>query len=154
MTSLSMKQAVNAQETSVAFLILITIDHVNLATPIRVTSDAVNTTSRSNLFISLPFDMVLPTDDGETPPAARLTIDNVSREIGQTIRAVSTPPSVTIEIVLSSDVNTVEASFPYFELTDVQYDDLTVSGALTIQNLSSEPYPAESFIPSTHPGLF
>jgi hypothetical protein len=154
MTSLSMKQAVNAQETSEAFLILITIDHDDLATPIRVTSDAVDTTSRSNLFIAFPFDIILPADDGETPPAARLTIDNVSREIGQAIRSISTPPSVTIEIVLSSDVDTVEASFPYFELTDVQYDDLTVSGALTIQNLSSEPYPAESFIPSTHPGLF
>lgn len=154
MTSLSMKNAVNAQETTEAFIILITIDHDDLVTPIRVSSDGVNTTSRSNIYVAYPFDITLPTDDGSTPPSAKLIIDNVSREIGQTIRSILSPPSVTIEIVLSSDPDTVESSFPFFELSEVEYNALTVSGTLTIPNLAIEPYPAESFIPSTHPGLF
>ena len=149
-----MIEAVNAQETTEAFIVLLTIDHNDLATPIRLTSDGVNTTSMGNTYLSYPFEISLPEDDGLSPPVARLTIDNVSREIGQVIKAISTPPDVTIEIVLSSDFDTVEASFPFFQLTDVDYDALTVTGALTIQNLSMEPYPAESFTPSSHPGLF
>ena len=154
MTTTSLMESVNAQETTEVYIVLLTIDHDDLATPIRVTSDGVNTTSRGNLYFAYPFDITLPEDDGVTPPAARLIIDNISREIGQVIRSISEPPSVTIEIILSSDFDTVEASYPFFELTDVNYNALTVTGELTIQNLSVEPYPAESFTPSSHPGLF
>ena len=96
--SLTFKQAVNAQETSEAFLILITIDHPDLSQPIRVTSDAVDTTSRSNLFVAFPFELTLPADSEDRPPRASLRIDNVDRQIVQAIRDITSAPSVLMEI--------------------------------------------------------
>ena len=152
--SLTFKQAVNAPETSEAFLILITIDHPDLSSPIRVTSDAKDTTSRSNLFVAFPFELTLPSDSENGPPRASLRIDNVDRQIVQAIRTISSAPSVLMEIVLGSDPDTVEAAFPGFQLNRANYDVLVVSGELTMEQFLTEPYPAAGFFPANFQGLF
>ena len=152
--SLTAKQAINAPETSEAFIILLTIDHSDLAAPIRVSSDAVDTVSRGNSFVAFPFDLSLPDDTDDRPPRAKLKIDNVDRRIVQSIRTSSSSPSVLIEIVRGSDPDTVEAAFPDFQMRDIGYDALVVEGALTLEELTGEPYPARIFSPAAFPGLF
>ena len=85
---------------------------------------------------------------------ANLSIDNVSRDIIASIRSIQTPPSVTMEVVLGSDPDTVEASFPDFELQHIGYDALTITGDLGIESFMSEPYPGDIFSPARFPGLF
>lgn len=152
--SLVARQALNASETGEAFIVLLTIDHPNLAVPIRVGSDAVDTLSRGETFVAFPFDLRLPDDSGDRTPRASLSIDNVDRRIVQAIRAITSAPSVTIEIVRAGDADTVEAAFPAFTFTDLSYDALTVSGSLTLESFAAEPYPAATFTPSRFRGLF
>ena len=152
--STTFKQAVAAQETGEAFLVLLTISHADLAAPIRVSSDAVNTTSRGETYVAFPFDLSLPDDNQSSAPRARLTIDNVDRQIVEAIRQIQSPPTVQLVVVLSSDPDTVEAEFPAFKLRSVEVDILTVRGDLTIELFEDEPYPAGSFVPSAFPGLF
>lgn len=152
--SLSAKQALFSAETGEAFLILLTLDHASLAAPIRVTSDAVNTVSQGNTFIAFPFDLVIPDDTEGASPRARLIIDNIDRTIVAAIRAVSSSPSALIEIVLASDPDTIEASFPDFKLTNVSYDSLSVSGDLTVEDFTAEPWPSAIFSPANFPGMF
>lgn len=147
------RQALFAQETGEVFIVLLTIDHPQLSTPIRVCSDAVQCMSRGNVFVAFPFDIVLP-NDSDAPPQASLQIDNVSQEIAASIRSIGTPPSVTIEVVRASAPDTVEASLPAFQLTNVRYDTLLVQGDLVTEDLTSEPFPADMFTPSNFPGLF
>lgn len=146
--------ALNAQETDEAFLVLLTIDHDDFSVPIRVCSDAVDVTSRSNSYVSFPFDLVLPDDTDNQSPRARLTIDNVDRQVVQAIRQIDTAPSVLIEIIRAADPDTVEASFPDFIMTDISYDALTVSGELTLEDFTAEPFPAGVFSPAEFPALF
>lgn len=152
--SLLARQALFAPETGEAFLVLLTLDHPDLEEPIRITSDAVETLSRGQSFIAFPFDIIIPDDTESASPRARITIDNVDRTITASIRAMTAAASVTIEIVRAADPDTVEAAFPGFQLINVVYDALTVSGDLAIEDFTAEPWPAAVFSPAGFPGIF
>ncbi len=145
------------QETGEAWLILLTIDHASLQNPIRVGSDAVATISRGKTFISFPFDLALPHEAPDELPRARIRIDNVDRRIVEALRLAAGSaegPSVQMEIVRAADPDTVEGSWPDFLLVNATYDVLVVSGELKLDVLEREPYPADSYTPSTAPGVF
>jgi hypothetical protein len=148
------KQAVFAEETEEAFLILLTIDHTDLSAPIRVVDNMQDITSRGDLFVGFPFEIALPSDTDDGPPRARLRIDNVDQSIVQALRSISSAPSVHMELVRASDPDTVEADFPDFELKVGRYDVLTVEGELGQESYLAEPYPAGRFDPARFPGLF
>lgn len=146
--------AVCGAETQDAFIILLTLAHPDLSAPIRVCSDAVDMNSRGAVFTAFPFALTLPDDDDSQQPRARLSIDNVDRQIVAAVRAISSSPSVLIEIVRAQTPDTVEAAFADFRLTDVTYDSHRVEGNLTIEDFTAEPYPAACFTPALFSGLF
>jgi hypothetical protein len=153
-TSLTFRQAANARETGEAFLVLLEINHPDISPPVRLSSDAVNTESGGETYTAYPFDLTLPDDQEGASTRARITIDNVHRDLVEAIRLIRTPPTVTIRIVLGSTPDTVEAEFTGFQLTNVGYDVLTIEGDLTVEQFMSEPYPGDSFLPSLFPALF
>ena len=113
-----------------------------------------NTESRGNTYYAYPFEMKLATDDPERLPRAWLRIDNVAREVVQGIREISSAPEVLIEIVLGSTPDTVEMALPDFKLRDAGWDALVVEGDLGVEDFGDEPYPADTYNPVTHPGMF
>ncbi len=146
--------AINAAQTAAVFLVLLTIDHDDLAAPIRVCSNSTDIVSRGNTFVAFPFDISLPDDAENGAPRARLSIDNVDRSIVQAIRTITSSPSILIEIVRSADLATVEASFVDFRMTNIAYDAQVVTADLTVEDYTAEPFPAGQFTPSLFPGLF
>lgn len=134
-------------------LVLLTIDHDEIDPPVRVVNNKVDITSHGETFIGFPFEIELPDAPEDAPPRARLRIANVSREIGQAMRLISTPATVTIQVVRQDDPDTVELEFLDYRLTNVRYDALTVEGDLTREDLASEPYPFLTFSPAEFPGL-
>lgn len=151
--SAPMRGAAYAQETGEAAPVLITIDHADLAAPIQVTSDAVDTLSRGDTYIAFPFRVTLP-DDTEEGARARLEIDNVDRQIVQAVRAVSSPPSVRVEVVLASTPDLVEAGPFDFQLEEARYDALVVSGELAFEPVLDLAVPGDVMSPGLFPGLF
>jgi hypothetical protein len=110
--------------------------------------------SQGEEFVALPFEISLPNEDEDTLPRARLTIDNVSREIIKAVRSINSPAQITIQVVLASDPDTVEAEITKFQLTNVTADALTVQGDLTTEQFDQEPYPAGRFTGAGFPGMF
>ena len=162
-TSLAFRQAVYGQHTSEAFLVLLKIDHDDLAglglDPIRVTSDGVDTTSTldggSETYSAYPFTIVLPSNVEQGITRGQLIIDNIDRSIVEVIRQLSNEPcDVSIWVVTATTPNTAEATFTGFRFTNITYNELIVSGELTIENFLNEPIPGDTFLPSTFPGLF
>ena len=143
-----------AEETGDGLLVLLTIDHAELAVPIRVVNNQVDVTSRGDLFTAFPFELTLPTNEPDRPPQAQLVIDNVSREIGQAIRTVTSSPTVLIEAVRINDFDALELAFPAMNLRNVRFDVAKVTGDLMSEDLQLEPYPAYTFSPAHFPGLF
>ena len=151
-----------AQNTDEVYTTLLTIDHADLLEPIRVTQDPKEELStgvrgiisRGDEFVALPFEFVMPNQDGNRSSRARLKIDNISREIVAAARAISSPASVMVEIVMSSTPDVVEATLDGFKLRDITYDSFTVEGDLTIELFEDEPFPAGRMTPSRFPGIF
>lgn len=143
-----------AQETDEVFLPLLTINHESLEEPIRVVRNTENVTSRGHDYIALPFDITLPTDDGETLPVANLQIDNIERTIVSTIRSIDTPPEVTIEIVLASSPDIVEMGLYDMTLQSASYDAFTVEGSLVIEDIMNQQFPPGVIDSEQYNGLF
>lgn len=107
------------------------------------------------IFIGIPFEIQLPTDEAGSPPSARLSIDNTSREIMAAIRvATGTPPAVQIDVVRLLDQDAVELNFPSLKLRNIRGTLAKVTGDLFSEDLQTTAYPADSFTPGSFPGLF
>jgi len=152
--SLTARQAVFAQETGTVFLILLTIDHSSLSSPLRFVYNNEDITSRGNTFTAFNFQIQLPSEEEDSITDVQLRIDNVDRQIVETVRSLSSAPEVTMEIVLSSDPDTVEAGPFNFELQEATYDAVQVTGTLGYPPVLDEPFPGDLFTPQNHPGLF
>lgn len=154
--------AIHARSTDEVFLFLITIDHEDLAQPIYIANDTRDdlsngqkgVISNSIEFVYLPFQFILPTLEKDSIPKAKISIDNISREIVASIINIINPPEVRIQVALSSDPDIIEYDLEGFKLASVTYDALTIEGDLTVEQFFNEPYPSVKFTPSRFPGLF
>lgn len=145
--------SINAEQTEEAWLVLMVISHPSLAQPIRVVNNPVNITSGGNVYLAAAFNVTLP-DDGESVPVVTLEIDNVDRGIMDAARAISTPPTCSIFVVISSTPNTIEAGPFDMTMSDVNYSAAKISATLIYEDLLNEPFPAPSFNAVLFPGLF
>lgn len=143
----------HAQETGEAWIVLMTVEHEAIETPIRVCTNNENVISNGETFLPLPFEIELPGEDPEQPARARVRIDNIDRIIVDTLRAISSPPTVTLQVVLASQPDVLEAEFSGLKLRDADYDAGTVSGTLEFEFILAEPV-ATSMTPGVLPGLF
>lgn len=148
------RRAVFAQQTGEVFLLLLTIEHASLAAPIRVVNDLVNHTSNGDVFTAFPFQLQLPDEHEDKPPRMRLSIDNVDRTIVESLRRLTSPPTVQLDVCLASQPDVIEESFPGFLLQSVSYDHLVVEGDLTLDDIVTEPFPEGSYTPQHFAGLF
>jgi hypothetical protein len=131
-----------AQETSEAYLVLLTITDNN-AVPHRFTSDSVDTyvdPGGANIrYESFPFDIALPQNVENQVSTSTLTITNVDRRLIDEIRGQRLPMNVNIQVVLSSAPDDVLAEFIDFKWRHINYDASTISGTLTLEDFMSEP---------------
>lgn len=157
------KRAVFAQQTDEVFICLVTITHPSFTAPIRIASDPFEVlpiagvrgvVSRGEEYVYLPFEIKLPSQDETGISRASLSVDNVDREIVSAVRGADSALGITIEVVMSSDVDVPEVAIQNFRLDRVTYDAFTVSGDISVEYFDLEPFPARRFTPSDFPGLF
>lgn len=163
--SANFRESAYAQETDVAIIVLLILTTDDNTEPVRVCNvpvekfveDGYNVyglRSRNKKYYFYPFDINLPQDDKTGAVTAKLTIDNVNRDIVKYVRESKTGVNVTIQCVLSNNLNEVELEYKNFKLVNVSYNSLTVSGNISVDYLGDEPFPAGRFTPSGFPGLF
>lgn len=145
----------NAQNSGEAIIVLIEIDHPEMPEALRVTSDNVDTISNGDTFIAYPFRITLPDapEDGKSPRAA-VEIDNVTREILDTLRLTSSSPYFDLRVVRASAPDVIEGRWPGFRLAQVPYTAETVRGELTLDDIYLLEFPAHDYLPIWFPALF
>ena len=146
-------QSVNAEQTDEVWLVLLEITHPSLVTPIRVVNNTQPIVSNGNTYLASAFNLTLP-DDVQGLSFVEIEIDNVDRVIVDTIRALATPPSVSLFVVLADTPDSIEFGPHQMKLSDVDYNASTVKGTLIYEDLLNEPFPGRSFDKSRYPGLF
>lgn len=147
-------QAVFSQETNQVFLVLLEIDHTDLADPIRVVNNHQAITSNGQTYVPYAFEFDPPDEREGVITSAKLIIDNIDRSIVATIRNLETAPTVTVSIVLADSADTIEAGPLTFLLKNVSYDAETVSGDLIYDELDNLNIPGDTFNPIDFGGLF
>jgi len=152
--SLAARQAIFAQETAEVFLVLLTIAGVGIPLPLRFVNNGDDVVSRGNTYLAYPFQISLPDEREDSPAQVSLSIDNIDQGIVTAVRGLTEPPSITLEVVLASSPDTVEAGPFDFALRGVEYDAMRVQGTLAFEDFLGEGYPADSFDPTRFGGLF
>lgn len=155
--------ALYSQETGEVVAFLLTFEHADLTEPLRLSTDPTQrlstnplqygTISRGNTFLFAPIDVLLPEDIDGGDPRASLAIDNVGRELIDAIRSIEEGAIVLLEAVLASAPDVVEISFPQLKMTNSEYTLVSLTVDLTIDHLTTEPYPGDSFTKAYFPGL-
>ncbi len=143
----------NAEQTDKVWITLVTIEHDDLDAPIRVCDNNEAVISNGETFLPYAFELDLAGEDGDRQTVARIKIDNTEKEIVEAIRAITTPPDVTLQIVLDSDPDTVEVQQSGLKLRGVRFDVGGVEGDLVFEAVAVEPI-ATTMNPAMFPAMF
>ena len=165
LSSLAVK-SMFAEETGDYPILLLTISGGGLTSDINISSDPTGrlletdadifygTTSNGTDYYFLPFQLKLPDESDESSQQMSITIDNVSRELVPAIRSANSSLRASVSLVMSCSVDVVETTFPDFIVTSIDYDEMTITGNMTLDLFESEPFPGGSFTPSAFFALF
>lgn len=134
-------------------LMLVTLTHTSFTT-LRLVNNTEDVISRGNTHIAFPMRINLPAEDGVNVLKSQIQFDNVSLDLIDEIRSVTTPIDTTIELVLASDPDTVEISFNEFKISNVRYDSRAINADLFLDDFLHTELTSERYTPTIYPGLF
>ncbi len=144
--------ATSAEE---ALLELVEITHPDLAIPVRLVNDNENITAAGNEYIACRFGLSRPDDVGQQTPTARLSVDNIGRELTQWLEVSNGGKGAKCRImaVLRSSPDVIEFDMT-LDLTGLSINNATVDGQLGFQNTLMQPAVTVRYDPLTSPGLW
>lgn len=143
-----------AQESNDPFLTLVTLNHSSFPSPLRFVDNTEDITSRGNVFKAFPVAIVLPVDDGESERVVKINFDNVSLELIDEIRTVTTQIGVSLELVLASSPNQVQMSLEELKIGQVSYNASAISCTLVMDDFLGGALTSERYTPTSYPGIF
>jgi len=136
-------------------LVLLVIEHPDLAVPVRLVNDTQDLTSHGKLYIAVPFRVVLPDDFEGQLPKASLAVDNVGGELMYWIEQSGggKGSTVTLSNVLRSQPDIIEWSVT-LGLNSVNCTMKEITGQLGYENIFAKPAISVHYRPFNTPGLF
>lgn len=137
------------------FLVALEITHPELEVPIRVVNNTENVTILGDEFIACQFQLTLPDDVDQQVPKARLSVDNIGRELTQWLEVSNGGKGAKCRIlmVLPSEPDIIEYEMT-MDLTGLSIDNISVSGDLGYQETLNQPAVAIRYDTITAPGLY
>lgn len=144
-----------ATSPSASLLELIEITHPDLAVPVRLVNDNQNITVGGHEYIACPFSLSRPDDVDQQTPTAKLSVDNIGRELTQWLEVSNGGKGAKCRImaVLRSSPDVIEFDMT-LDLTGLSINNATVDGELGFQNTLMQPAVTIRYDPITSPGLF
>lgn len=156
-----------SEDSPLIKVFLLTINHRDLEEPIRVSSDATvrlretqenviyGTISNGIEYLYAGFEAALLNDETGAIPQVQITIPNAHRSIIEAIESMgSGPVSVGLQLVFADTPDVVEMDIKGLELSQITYDETSITGTISRDLLFNEPFPTRSFTPQEWPFLF
>lgn len=137
------------------FLVAIEISHPDLTVPARFVNDSQNVTIAGAEFFATAFNLVLPDDQQDQVPQARLEVDNIGRELTQWLEVSQGGKGAKCRMmqVLRSQPDVIEFDMT-LDLSELAITNEVVSGALGFKNTLMQSAVTVRYDPSTAPGLW
>ena len=154
LSTLAIQQAL-AQESTEAWLFLLTVIHSETGETFRFVNNTEEVISNGAIFEPFPFKLQLSIDDEEHIPQVQMQIDNVDRALMTLVRSSPLPPEFIVQIVLSSTPDTIEEEVVGLKLLDVSYDAYILTGTLIPDDILNTRWPGEVVsLSAGYQGLF
>lgn len=136
-------------------LVALEITHPDLAVPVRVVNDSQNITILGDDYLACPFQLTLPDDVDQQVPKARLSVDNIGRELTQWLELSGGGKGAKCRMmmVLPSDPDVIEYDLT-MDMSGLSIDNTSVSADLGYQETLNQSAVATRYDPITSPGLF
>lgn len=135
------------------FLWLLKLSHPTI-TDIFVVNDKVNQTSNGQVYTAYDFAIVIAEDTGDKSPEMQIRIGNVDRSLIDEIRQVPTPIKVDASLILASNPDNLEITFPEMTLRSVSYDQFVITGTLVVDEVLNLRFPADVVNAREYQGLY
>lgn len=148
------REELNAQDVGDPFIMLLEIDHDDLASPIRLANNNEDITSNGDVYSACWVNIPWPDDVANKMPTFDAVIDNVNRNLTDDIRALTTPLTITMSIVLASDPDTVELGPVTFTSESYSLNSRSVRIRFSRDDFVNMQFGKEKFTPENTPGLF
>lgn len=161
----ALKRSLLLQVSGAGIIAFLTIEHADLAEPIRVACDGVDYVRDGETFIGFPFKFGLLTDD-ESPPRAQIEVQNADRTIGDALRGLTSPARLTLELISADEFDQtvkprvalgtppIEYSASNLFLVNVSVDAMTITGDVVSWDYTQDSWPARRATQDRFPGLF
>ena len=148
-------QILFAQQTGESLLFLLRLSHASWVNDVYLVNNTKNIVSNGDTYTAFPFAIVLPAEDADrNQVSAQLTACNVSLELLQLLRAITSPIDCYISIIVASQPDDLMFAEARFQLKAFSYDVQTITATLTLEPILMEPIPFRRFSPGEFPGLF
>lgn len=160
----NLRRALFAPVTSDDLIALLTINHPDWDSPVRMSSQASErfsvdplregTTHGGNIYDYRVLSAMLPDDDEASLPSIPVVIENVVQDLGSLLDEEIEDCTVTLVYVRKNDPEEIAQTFPDFLIGEVSAQNETLALSLSLGEIEVEPFPQFKFTPFTTPGLF
>lgn len=148
-------RVLNATSADEPLLEMIEITHPDLAIPARFVNDTIDLVSNGNTFFATSFRLARPDDVDQQTPTAKLSVDNIGRELTQWLEVSNGGKGARCRIlaVLRSDPNTYQFDMT-LDLSGISITNMEVASTLGFQHTLMQPAVAVRYDPFSAPGSF
>lgn len=146
--------ALLAETTPKTFVVTLKITGEGITDPIHLVNDVLPLTVGAVVYDPFPFEVVLPTDDADKPPTARIRISNVSQLLVDEIRILPQAPTFELAIRLTDTPDSIEYGPWALDASSASYDINTIEIDLRMRDFAVEPFPYLRYTPNYFPGVF
>lgn len=136
------------------FLMLVTLEHENFPSPVRLVNNVKDIVSRGETYTAFPMTITLPVDDGETERTVQIEFDNTGLELIDEIRSGTDPIDASIEMILASNPDTVQVEVGELKVREVKYTAQKITATLFLDDFLNTEVAFERYTPTNFPGLF
>lgn len=131
------------------------IEHPGLPSTIRLVCNTEALVRADGTYQPYAFQVQLPDQREDQTPQVQVTIDNTDLEVIEAIRTLTGTPTVTLDVVLASQPDTIEAGPFICSLQTATVTASTIQGTLGYEDdVFAQLVPGQSYLPSNSPGLF
>ena len=147
---------INSIDSGEVFLLLLTLVDTSSKgfDPIYIVNNNADITSQGQVYTAYAFSLILADDTGETLPQLSLTMDNVDVTLVEGMRSYTSPPQVSIQLIMASAPDNPEIEINDLVLRGVEYDKSTIRGTLIVEDVLNQKFPADRVTQTQYAGLF
>lgn len=168
--SLNARLALEEESSAEIEVVLISIEHPELTSPIRLSTDNTERITDDPLvygtrsswrganpalepYLWIIASAVLPGDADDAPAQATLILENLDTDMVGVVRSFTDLATVSIAVVLASNPDIIEAEWTGLQITAADITSGEISLSLSRDEIELEPFPAGRLSKQRFPGL-